>query len=35
MLPFPDPAYIFNKHIFHILWNKQDRIERDTVLGKQ
>ena len=37
ILPFPDPEYIqqIKKHIFNFVWNKHDRIKRDTVIGKK
>ena len=37
ILPFPDPEYIqqIKKHIYHFVWNKHDRIKRDTVIGKK
>lgn len=37
ILPMPDPEYIkqLKKSIFNFIWNKRDRIKRDTVIGRQ
>ena len=37
ILPFFDPEYIkqIKRNIFIFVWNKHDRIKRDTVIGKK